>query len=81
MAINYKYINKSLELFSGVPATILIYWFPIVIVTNITMIIVAIIFTILDIWLYRNNYGIIEIKEIFLYITRKPITRIFPDED
>lgn len=79
--VNYYYINRSLELTRGVPATVLVAWLPTLILLNFYSIIFSILGSVLIVYLHRSGYTIIEFISILKFVIRDRKPRIFNGDE
>jgi len=78
--IDFSYINGELMLGPNIPAKILLFWIPTLVLLNIYALFVSIFFSILVIYIYKFGYNVQDIIEIFKYIKRNPKKPLKSDE-
>jgi hypothetical protein len=78
--IDFSYINGELMLGPNIPAKILVFWIPTLILLNIYSLFVSVFFSILIIYIYKFGYNIKDIFEIYKYIRRNPKKPLKSDE-
>ena len=78
--IDFSYINGTLMLGPNIPANILVFWLPTLILLNIYSLIISVSFSILVIYMFKYGYSVKDILEIFKYIKRNPKKPLRRDE-